>query len=215
MLFILRYLRILNSFMERQLTKESLERTFRLLSGRLDLMHADAVRLVVCGGSALIATGLRQRTTNDADVVALMSDSGELLNPDPLPAFLLEASAQVARDLGLKENWLNNEPSRNEGGLFQMGLPAGFTDRLTKQVFGPRLTVYFIGRLDQIHFKLYAAADQRDHTHIADLRALNPTDAELEAAARWTMTHDVSEGFRMVLVELLNQLGYESVAKKL
>ena len=54
------------------------------------------------------------------------------------------------------------------------------------------MTVYFIGRLDQIHFKLYAAADQRDGTHLADLRALKPTDEELETAARWAMTHDVS-----------------------
>jgi hypothetical protein len=201
--------------MSQELTKESLERTFNLLSGRLDLMQSNSVRLVVCGGSALIATGLRQRTTNDADVVALLSATGELLNPDPLPAFLLEASAQVARDLGLKENWLNNEPSRNEGGLFQMGLPDGFAGRLTKHIFGSRLTIYFIGRLDQIYFKLYAAADQRDDTHIADLRALKPTDAELLAASRWAMTHDVSEGFKMVLTELLNQMGYASVAKNI
>ena len=201
--------------MSHEISKELLDRTFKLLSGRLDLMRSDPVRLVVCGGSALIATGLRQRTTTDADVVALLSATGELLNPDPLPAFLLEASAQVARDLGLKENWLNNEPSRNDGGLFQMGLPAGFVERLTRQVFGSRLMVYFIGRLDQIHFKLYAAADQRDDTHIADLRALKPTDAELLAAARWAMTHDVSEGFRMVLTELLNQIGYASVAKNI
>lgn len=178
-------------------------------------MQTEPVRLVICGGSALIAMGLRQRTTNDADVIAMLNATGELASPDPLPPFLLEASAQVARDLGLKENWLNNEPSRNDGGLFQMGLPVGFGDRLTRQVFGPRLTIYFIGRLDQIHFKLYAAADQRDDTHIADLRALKPTEAELEAAARWAMTHDVSEGFRMVLIELLKQMGYESVAKNI
>jgi hypothetical protein len=201
--------------MNGQLTKESLERAFKLLSGRLDLMQAESVRLVVCGGSAMIATGLRQRTTNDADVVAMLSLTGELLNPDPLPPFLLEASAQVARDLGLQENWLNNGPSRNDGGLFQMGLPIGLASRLTKQVFGARLAIYFIGRLDQIYFKLYAAADQRDDTHIADLRALKPTDAELSDAARWAMTHDVSDGFKMVLTDLLNQMGYESVAKNI
>jgi hypothetical protein len=136
--------------MSEKLTKESLERAFKLLSGRLDLMHTESVRLVVCGGSALIATGLRQRTTNDADVVAMMGPSGELVSPDPLPPFLLEACAQVARDLGLQEDWLNNGPSRNDGGLFQLGLPLGFTDRLTKRDFGARLTIYFIGRLDQI-----------------------------------------------------------------
>jgi hypothetical protein len=201
--------------MSEMLTKEALDRTFGLLSGRLELAQSEPVRLVICGGSALIAMGFRQRTTNDADVVAMLSESGELISPDPLPPLLLEASAQVARDLGLNENWLNNEPSRNEGGLFQLGLPHGFASRLTKQDFGSRLTIYYIGRLDQIYFKLYAAADQRDDTHIADLRALKPTETELADAARWAMTHDVSEGFRMVLIELLNEMGYESAAKNI
>jgi hypothetical protein len=117
--------------------------------------------------------------------------------------------------LGLFEGWLNNGPSRGEGGLFQMGLPAGLVGRLTEKKYGSRLAVHFIGRLDQIHFKLYAAADQRDGTHLNDLQALRPDAAELEAAARWAMTHDVSEGFKMVLKELLTQLGYEYVAKDL
>jgi hypothetical protein len=124
----------------------------------------------------------------------------------------VEAATQVGRDLGLGSNWLNNGPSSGEGGLFQMGLPFGFASRLSRHHFGPRLTVYFIGRLDQIHFKLYAAADQRDPTHIEDLRALQPTDAELEAAARWAMTHDVSAGFREILQQLLKEMGHESVA---
>lgn len=201
--------------MTEEITKDALDRAFRLLSGRLDSMRAETVRLVICGGSALIAMGLRSRTTHDADVVALMNAAGELASPDPLPAFLLQASAQVARDLGLSPHWLNNGPSHDEGGLFQMGLPAGFASRLTECVFGPRLIVYYIGRLDQIHFKLYAAADQSDPTHLADLRALNPTDAELEAAARWAMTHDVSEGFRWVLKELLKEMGHEQAIKNI
>jgi hypothetical protein len=38
MLFIVRSKRRINSIMDPELTKESLERTFRLLSGRLDLV---------------------------------------------------------------------------------------------------------------------------------------------------------------------------------
>jgi hypothetical protein len=215
MLFIMLMKRNINIKMSEMLTKEGLDRAFKLLSGRLELVKSKPAQLVICGGSALIAMGFRRRTTNDADVVAMLSENGELISPDPLPPVLLEASAQVARDLGLNENWLNNEPSRNDGGLFQMGLPHGFVDRLTKQVFGSRLTIYYIGRLDQIYFKLYAVADQRDDTHIADLRALKPTETELADAARWAMTHDVSEGFRMGLIELLNQMGYESAAKSI
>ncbi len=57
--------------------------------------------------------------------------------------------------------------------------------------------------------------DQRDGTHLNDLKALHPAAAELEAAARWSMTHDVSEGFKMVLKELLTQLGHEPVAQRI
>jgi hypothetical protein len=201
--------------MSNPLSHDNIDQALSLLAGRLDLAQTDPVRLVICGGSALIAMSLRRRTTRDMDVVALLSAAQEPISPDPLPDFLLRAADQVARDLGLFEGWLNNGPSRGEGGLFQMGLPEGFVGRLTEKKYGPRLAVYFIGRLDQIHFKLYAAADQRDGTHLNDLKALHPTAEELEAAARWAMTHDVSEGFKMVLKELLTQLGHESVAERI
>ncbi len=215
MLFILRFERAISSIMQLKLTKDALDRTFALLSGLLDLRRAEPVHLVICGGSALIATDLRERTTNDADVLALMNPAGQLISPAPLPPLLLATAAQVARDLGLPPDWLNNGPSADDGGLFQMGLPAGLEERLSGRTFGPRLTVSFIGRLDQIHFKLYAAADQRDATHLADLAALTPTDGELELAARWAMTHDVSEGFRWILRELLEELGHGNAARNL
>jgi hypothetical protein len=201
--------------MPNPISPDNIDQALSLLAGRLDLAQTDPVRLVICGGSALIAMSLRRRTTRDMDVVALLSAAQEPISPDPLPDFLLRAADQVARDLGLFEGWLNNGPSRGEGGLFQMGLPEGFVGRLTEKKYGPRLAVYFIGRLDQIHFKLYAAVDQRDGTHLNDLKALHPTAAELEAASHWAMTHDVSEGFKMVLKELLTQLGHESVAERI
>jgi len=215
MLCIVRDRRTINSFMPNPISHDNIDQALSLLAGRLELAQTDPVRLVICGGSALIAMSLRQRTTRDMDVVALLSAAQEPISPDPLPDFLLRAADQVARDLGLFEGWLNNGPSRGEGGLFQMGLPEGFVGRLTEKEYGPRLAIYFIGRLDQIHFKLYAAVDQRDGTHLNDLTALHPTAAELEAAARWAMTHDGSEGFKMVLKELLTQLGHESVAERI
>jgi hypothetical protein len=215
MLFIVRIIGTISNSMPIYIKQDDLEKVFKLLAGRLDLAQTEPVRLVICGGSALIATGLRQRTTKDVDIVALMSSSAHLVSPDPLPDFLLVAAKQVARDLGLFDNWLNNGPSSGEGGLYQMGLPEGIAERLTEQEYGSRLMVYFIGRLDQIHFKLYAAADQRDGTHLTDLRALKPTDVELETAARWAMTHDVSDGFKTVLKETLRELGHESVAENI
>ncbi len=194
---------------------ENLERALRLLAARLDLAQTEPIRLVVCGGSALIALGLIERTTKDVDVVALMDSGHSLMSPAPLPESLLKAVKEVARDLGLADNWLNNGPSSDEGGLFQLGLPEGLADRLDERVYGPRLTIYFIGRFDQIHFKLYAAADSGDGTHLNDLLLLEPADDEIEAAVRWAMTHDVSPGFRMILKDMLRQIGHEFVAERI
>lgn len=201
--------------MTSRLTTKTIHKALQLLSSLLDQRGTEPVRLVVCGGSALIAMGLHPRSTRDMDIVALLNANHQLASPDPLPDFLLAAAKQVASDLGFRDHWLNNGPSRGPGGLFQMGLPEGLANRLTKQTFGPRLEVHFIGRRDQIFFKLYAAADQRDLQHTGDLRALNPTPEELEAAARWTMTHDVSEPFKQSLKETLKELGHESVADRL
>jgi len=169
--------------------------------------------MVVCGGSALILTGLVNRTTQDVDIVALMRQ-GILCSPEPMPPSLLRAALEVADDLGLPPDWLNNHPSHGEGGLFQMGLPSGFSERLSHRVYSQGLTVHFIHRLDQIHFKLYASVDRGGY-HITDLLALSPSPAELEAAARWAMTHDVSDGFALVLKRLLRSIGYDTVAERL
>jgi hypothetical protein len=199
-----------------QLNPDQIESALGLLGERLTLAKVGPYRLVVCGGAALIACSLISReTTKDIDVVALIDGEGHVVSPDPLPSDLLRDVAQVGRDLDLPPDWLNNGPSRNPGGLFQVGLPAGFKDRLTRQNFGSALAVYFVGRLDQIHFKVYAAVDQGTGRHVDDLRDLRPTADEIEKAARWAMTHDPSEGFRTVLTSMLRQLGYEETASRL
>jgi hypothetical protein len=63
-----------------------------------------------------------------------------------------------------------------------------------------------LGHYDQIHFKLYAAVDQGPGKHLDDLLSLNPTADEIERAAHWTMTHDVSESFKQNLKSLVNYL---------
>jgi hypothetical protein len=93
--------------------------------------------------------------------------------------------------------------------LLDFGLPAGFASRLVRRDYGPALAVWFASRLDQIHLKLYALADQGPGKHEADLRALEPTRNELIEAARWTITHDPSEGFRTELLGALAHLGFE------
>jgi hypothetical protein len=168
--------------------------------------------MVVCGGAAMIVTGLLSRTTTDVDIVALLDDSQTLVAPVPLPDSLVRAAGEVAETMQLPQYWLNNGPSRDEGGLFQMGLPEGFQERLHAREYGDRLTVHFIDRIDQIHFKLYAAVDRGGY-HVSDLEALNPTTDELIQAARWALTHDVSSGFRTLLKRLLETLGHGKAAE--
>ena len=199
--------------MIKDLDGQQLDTVFRLLDGRLMRAGAQPVHLVVCGGAAMIAVGLLSRTTKDVDIVALLDDDGrKLVAPVPLPTHLLKAAGEVAEVLNLPKDWLNNGPSRNEGGLFQMGLPVGFQGRLHTREYGSHLTVCFVDRIDQIHFKLYAAVDRGGY-HISDLEALRPTPDELTQAARWALTHDVSDGFHGLLKQMLERLGYGNVAK--
>lgn len=160
--------------------------------------------IVVIGGSGLLALGLVERTTRDVDIVALRIDS-ELEPAEPLPEALRKARDRVARDFNLPESWLNTGPTS----LLDFGLPEGFIGRLASRSYGKGLTVHFASRLDQIHFKLYAAVDQGPGKHSADLEALAPTREELVQAAHWARTHDPSPGFEEVLRRVLSHFGVD------
>jgi hypothetical protein len=160
--------------------------------------------LAVVGGAALLVLGLTSRVTRDVDVVALV-DGRALLPAEPLPAPLADAARVVARDFGLAEGWLNAGPTA----LLDFGLPEGFYERSHRHTYGYGLEVLFASRLDQVHIKLYATADQGAGKHLADLRALEPTADEFLAAARWSRTHDPSEGYRDVLVRVLAHFGID------
>jgi hypothetical protein len=144
-----------------------------------------------------------------------MDDNGVLLDPAPLPLALSTAARAVSVDLGLPKDWLNNGPSSGDGGLFRMGLPHGFVERLAWTTIGEKLTVGFISRYDQIHFKLYAAVNQSGSYHAEDLCELCPTDEELLAAAQWTRTHDTSEGYLQCLQWFLKEFGYEQLVDRI
>jgi len=90
---------------------EQFDKALRLLDGRLAIVNAPGYNLVVCGGTALIATELIMRTTRDVDIVAMADDKGGLIDPAPLPEQLINAASEVADDLGLPKDWLNNGPS--------------------------------------------------------------------------------------------------------
>lgn len=189
--------------------KEKLNHALQLLNEQLILLNAPHTELIVCGGSALLAMHLVNRTTQDVDVVALMRD-GVLVTAEPLPPHLVIAVERVSEMMYLPKDWLNNGPASQ----FVMGLPPGFADRLQRVDIGNKLTIHYISRADQIYFKTFASADRGGY-HIADLKALAPTHEEILRAALWCMEQDVSEGFRFIIKEMLTQTGWADVSDKL
>ena len=149
-----------------------------------------AVDIAIIGGSALLLRDLSSRVTRDVDVVALV-EGGNLVAADELSTQFLLAASDVAADLGLDPDWINPGPA----GLLEFGLPNGFLERC-ETITLAGLTVRIADRFDQIHFKLYATADQGPRSkHLTDLTNLDPTDDELQTAAQWCRTHDPSAGF--------------------
>jgi len=194
---------------------DKINEALQLLDGRLKMNRSHSFSIVVCGGTALNAMHLIQRTTKDVDIVALMDSNNKLIDPAPLPKELLLAAKEVADTLNLPQDWLNNGPSSGDGGLFRLGLPDGFKERLIRNYQGEKLTVYLASRLDQIHFKLYAAVDQFGSYHASDLKQLSPSDEELIQAIRWAITHDPSEGFQTAIKLFLQEFGYERLVDKI
>lgn len=150
--------------------------------------------------------GLITRPTKDIDVVGVV-ESGAVRVSTALPEPLQQAIGDTAVLLGLRPDWLNAGPAS----LAELGLPAGALDRaVIRDWRGLRLRI--ASRIDQIHFKLYAAVDQGpDSRHFADLRRLGPTPTELVNAARWARTHDPSAAFRSERSAALRNLGVTDV----
>jgi hypothetical protein len=196
-------------------SQKDVENILSALGDQLEGLLDKPVELLVCGGSALNVLGLVRRATKDVDILAYIerNEKGEtfFIKADFLTPELITAAKKVARDFNLPDDWLNTGPAS----AVDLGLPNGFMDRVTTRVFGNKLAVHFLGRYDQIHFKLYAAVDQGAGKHLNDLLALKPTSEEIESAARWSMTHDVSEGYKQNLRALLSYLGFGDVAERL
>lgn len=167
--------------------------------------RGESYTLAVVGGSALLALGLISRPTRDVDILAIV-ENHELVSAQPLPALLLDAAHTVARDFGLPDEWLNPGPAS----LLDLGLPDGFYERTQHRIYGPGLEILLASRVDQIHLKLYATVDQGVGKHLEDLETLHPTGQELLDAARWSRSHDPSEGYLSVLKRVLSHFGVDS-----
>lgn len=193
--------------------KDEIDQILSALGDQLAATSSERLDLLVCGGSALHALHLVSRTTKDVDVVARVDggdNNSSMRRPDPFSPTLVEAVKKVARDFGLKDDWFNPGPAS----ALDFGLPEGVLARAEVSHYGLLLTVRFFSRYDQIHFKLYAAVDQGGK-HYADLLELKPTAEELFAAAKWSMTHDVSEGYKGELKRILTGMGHNNVAERI
>ncbi len=195
--------------------KKEIETVLMALSEQLGAEGVKQLEMVVCGGAALNILGYVERTTKDVDVIAFVNkdENGNVIltKASPLNPALISAAIKVQKDFNLPENWLNAGPAS----VMDFGLPGGLMDRAESRSYGKNLTIHFLSRYDQIHFKLHATVDQSGGKHYDDLLALKPNVKELEAAARWSMTHDPSEGYREVLINFLEQTGHKDVAEKL
>lgn len=196
-----------------RIERKIIDEIFTALDRQIELEGGGHVALVVIGGAALAALGLIQRTTKDVDVLGEANiKNGKVLirKMKDFPDFLKKAASKVQRDFNLPEDWLNLGPASQ----LDLGLPPGFETRLVEKRYGKHLTVYFASRLDLIYLKLFAAIDRGGY-HIQDLLELNPSEEEIEMAAKWVLTQDVSPEFRSLLKDFLRKHGYGKVAQRI
>ena len=172
---------------------------------------------LIFSGASLNLMGWVSRSTSDVDIIcaARVDAKGKVkLQPDkPLAPQFTELVAEVGRELGIKQEWLNFGPAP----LVEFGLPQGLERRLKRKSFGRCLALHLVSRLDQIHLKIYATMDPKTRleTHLGDLLDLEPTEAEAQAAVDWLLSRKTSLAFRRKLKQVLDRIGHEKLAQKL
>jgi hypothetical protein len=197
--------------------KLGIEEALKRLNARMVYAGMEPVELVSCGGASLNLMGWVSRSTSDVEIIcaAAVDANGKvvLLPGIPFSPKFTELIAEVGHELGIKEEWLNFGPAP----LFEFGLPSGLEDRLKRQSFGPCLALHMVGRLDQIHLKIFAAMDPntRIETHLGDLLDLEPTEEEAKAAVDWLLTRKTSRDFRRKLKQILDRIGHDQLAERI
>jgi hypothetical protein len=187
---------------------DKIEIALKSLNETLEHDKAPNTELVVCGGAALNVMGLVKRTTRDIDVIGILEMNGEIVRLAMLrefPIYLLQAIKDVKNTLGLPEDWINLGPEKTLDYAF---LPTGIETRLKRIVYGEKLTIFYLSRIDQIYFKLLAASAMEVSHHLDDLKVLNPTVGELGEAVKWVLTQSITDEKKMNLKTILEQLSY-------
>lgn len=176
--------------------------------GQILQAEGASAAIVVIGGAALQLQGLVDRATRDVDIVALGdppdAEWPRIIDPGAdLPEPLQRARDLVADDLKLDPHWLNLGPALQ----WREGMPPGFEGRVHWQRYHA-LAVGVADRKDLIAFKLFAAADAIGpaSVHYHDLLALDPTEREIDWAAAWVETQDVSPDFHAVVKEVVQHV---------
>ncbi len=193
------------------ISAETIDKIFDALSKNIGLNKGKGISIVVCGGTALFVLDLVSRTTRDVDILGTVDEKrGEISYLSKFPDWFLKSAATVARDFNLPDDWINLGPAEQ----IKSGLPDGLFKRLKKKKYGKCLNIYFISRIDQIYFKLYASLDRGGY-HVDDLWELNPTKKELLNASNWVLTQDVSAGFKCILISFLKKFNYNEIVEEL
>ncbi|MBF0106275.1 MAG: hypothetical protein HQM16_13225 [Deltaproteobacteria bacterium] len=182
------------------------------LSDTYAALDGPELSVYVCGGAGLLFLKLIDRPTQDID----------LLGPPDIPDQFWRAAALTAKNFGLPVDWINTSPSF----LWKMGLPDGFYDRCKIFKLKERLShlkIFLSSRLDQIHFKLFAAIDELQFNlsqygitshHLEDLKKLNPKKNEIKLACDWCLKQEYQQDIKKTLTDLLNQEGWGHVIRK-
>ena len=184
-------------------TLDAIDEALRAL-GDLLRDRGERIRVVAIGGGGLLLLGITNRPTKDLDLVAVLDAHG-MISAEPMPPALARAAIEVAQLLALATDWINPGPTS----LLRFGLPDGFLTRAIVRDYGG-LVVHLASRFDQIHFKLFAAAEDRPGgKHHLDLVRMQPTADELRLALGWACSHDPSDAFRILAVQVLAAFGVE------
>lgn len=95
-----------------KLESSNINEIFQALNAQIGVSGGVRINLVICGGTALAALGLIERTTRDADVLGIIEmakNKAHIFSIKKFPDWLTRAAQVVARDFGLPANWLNRD----------------------------------------------------------------------------------------------------------
>ena len=196
-----------------ELNQSRLEEALHLLGEYLAYDRAEPVRLLVVGGSALLASGLISRPTFDLDIMAQRGPlDGEIIDARPLPESLVTAATKVATEMKLSGKWINADFSLLAFSFEDY--PSNFLDDLIDREYGRHLSISFLGRTGQIYLKFHAATDlgrKRRSTDLADLQGLRPTSAETRRTLEWMRGHGlITSANRADFETVLRTLGHDA-----